>query len=114
MPSLFSKKYSNSKLWLAWVLVTTLVGTLSLLVPDALVLGSRASDFAGDNALFPLVRWSCGLAFVVAPLVAIVQALVLRHFTDLRILRQWVLATTIGTCAAMIVYVVANIVAFIG
>src|SRR3954454_8484795 len=114
MPSFAPQDSSYWKLWLTWVLATASVATLGLVVPDALVLGLPASDFNGDNAVLPLVRWSCGLAFIVAPLVAIAQALVLKHSTGMRILQAWVIFTCLGVVAAMIVNVLVNIVAFVG
>lgn len=100
------QKYSRWKAWFWWILATTIPGTVGLVVSDSLVVGMPAYAFVDDNAIIPLVQWSCGLLLVAAPSVAIAQALVFRRFSGLRMTGVWVRNTMFGVFAAMLATVV--------
>jgi hypothetical protein len=108
------REYSASKLWFWWVVATTVVGTVGLVVPDTLVLGLPAYEFVDDNAIYPFTLWFSGLLLVAAPSVGITQALVLRHFTGLLMLQEWTIATTLGVFSAMLVNILVNVTVLIG
>src|SRR4051794_21446597 len=105
---------SGRSVWVWWVLTTTLAATAGLVISDAFVLGLPAPAFAGDNGIYPLTLWSCGLLLIAAPLVGITQALVLKRFTGLRMLGPCVVSTILGVLAAMLTNLMVNIVIFMG
>ncbi|MEO8285001.1 MAG: hypothetical protein ABI670_01025 [Chloroflexota bacterium] len=85
--------------WIAFTLASVL---LVVGLMDAYLASLPDYAFSGDNSVFPLAIFFCGLIFVVPPLVGVVQGVLIRVLMGYTHWMLWAAATTAGIVVALI------------
>jgi hypothetical protein len=90
--SLTGTRRSRIGLWFSWIGATTISSIVALAFVDASILSwfPDRFNYRNDNEIGPLSLWACGFVIVVAPLVGLFQALLLRAFTTHRRWGLWI------------------------
>ncbi len=93
------------RMWLWWVLGTFVVSAGCIAVLNVQITNWPDYNFRGDNQIFPLVYWCCGLFVVLGPILGGTQGLVIWKTGATRDLLLWVVATTIAVIISLLLSV---------
>lgn len=95
-----------------WIPASTIITTLSLVVPIVIISRLPSNFFVGDNGLAPLFIFGLGLVVLTTPSLAVAQAFALRYLQDttsLTIVGRWIASTIVGVLFAFVVVLAINI-----
>ncbi|MEP6776598.1 MAG: hypothetical protein ABJA50_13465, partial [Chloroflexota bacterium] len=105
------RKQPTWKLFVLWALGPAIAGALSLSVPFVIISGLPADSFMGDNGVGPLIIFAFALAVVTAPLIGLVQGLILKYWlytAEPLLVGKWVVATIAGVLLAIVAVGIVN------